>query len=89
MIRFKKLLKYVQKEVTDDQPIANYWSSQQIYQKKATKVKEKSFNLGYESKKSVNLAQSYVHLKIAKNDQTRDTRFFDTLILKRFWGLFQ
>ena len=33
------------------------------------KVEETSFNLKGKSLKSVNLAQSYVHLKIAKNEQ--------------------
>ena len=65
----KKILKYGQKVVTDDQPIASYRSSEQIFYKEAIKVEEKSFNLRCESKKSVNLSQSYVHLKIAKNDQ--------------------
>ena len=35
---------------------------------KAIKLEEKSFDLRGESKKSVNFAQSCVHLKIAKND---------------------
>ena len=33
------------------------------------KIEEKSFNLWWESEKSANLAQSYMHLKIAKNDE--------------------
>ena len=37
--------------------------------KKAIKVEEESFTLIWESLELVDLAQSYVHLKIAKNDQ--------------------
>ena len=40
MTWFKKILKYRQKVVTDDQPIASYCSSQQIFHKKAIKVEE-------------------------------------------------
>ena len=37
--------------------------------KKAIKVEEKSFNLRGESEKSLDSVHSYVHLKIAKNEQ--------------------
>ena len=50
-----------------------------MFHEKAIKVEEMTFNLRGESKKSVNLAQSYVHLKIAKNDQ-KDTNFKNTWI---------